>query len=102
MYGKGINRAARKKIAWQSESYKERIRKYKALREEYLKEHPFCEVCNAHPATEIHHKKKRHGENLFQHFLAVDRECHRLIEENPKWAYEHGYSIPHLKKDNDE
>lgn len=93
-----MNRAARKKIAWTSLAYKERMKKYKLLREEYLKEHFLCEVCNLHPATEIHHKKKRHGENLFKHFLAVDRQCHRRIEEDPKWAYEQGYSIPHLKQ----
>ncbi len=99
MYGKGVNRAARKKIAWQSEAYKEKMVRYRVLREEYLKAHPVCEVCNSRPATEIHHKKKRHGENLFNHFLAVDRECHRQIEENPQWAYKKGYSIPHLKRE---
>lgn len=99
MYGKGINRAARKKIAWQSDTYKARMKKYRELRETYLAEHPHCEVCGTKAATEIHHKKKRTGNNLFRHFLAVDRECHRQIEENPQWAYEKGYSIPHLKKD---
>ena len=99
MYGKGINRAARKKIAAQSDSYKKRMQQYKELREEYLKAHPICEVCNAKPSAEIHHKKKRHGDNLFKHFLAVDRECHIKVEENPQWAYEQGYSIPHLQRD---
>jgi hypothetical protein len=98
MYGKGVNRKARKKIAWQSDIYKDRMRKYKELREIYLKEHEFCEVCKIKPATEIHHIEKRVGDNLFKHFLAVDRDCHMKIEENPEWAYAQGYSRSHLKK----
>lgn len=50
--------------------------------------------------TEIHHKKGRTG-SLFldeNYWLAVSREGHRLIEENPEWAKEKGYSIDRLSK----
>lgn len=96
MYGKGINRAARKKIAWQSEHHRKKMLHYKELRKDYLAAHPLCEVCNIHVATEIHHKRGRSGDNLFEYFLAVDKACHRKIEENPKWAYEQGFSISRL------
>ena len=70
---------------------------YQKQRNEYLKEHPLCQVCHGKPSSEIHHRKGRDGNNLFQYFLAVDHECHRKIEENPEWAKEMGYSISRLK-----
>lgn len=58
------------------------------------------------PTTEIHHVRKRRGfadeyarlNNipllLDQRFwLAVSREGHQKIEDNPEWAFENGYSI---------
>lgn len=96
MYAKGVNRSARKKIAWQSDSFKERMKKYKDLRKVYLAEHPVCEVCKVRKAKEIHHKRGRNGENLYKDFLAVDRECHRRIEENPEWARENGFMLSRL------
>lgn len=93
MYAKGINRGTRKKIAWQSTTYRDRMSRYKDLRKEYLSNHPVCEVCGTKPANEIHHKRGRIGENLFKDFLAVDRECHIRIEENPEWAKEMAYSL---------
>ena len=45
-------------------------------------------------ATEIHHKKGRTGSNFLDTstWLAVSRNGHRKIEENPEWAKENGYS----------
>ncbi|WP_262885687.1 hypothetical protein [Myroides sp. LoEW2-1] len=31
-----------------------------------------------------------------RYWLAVSREGHRMIEENPKWAKEKGYSLNRL------
>ena len=70
---------------------------YQKLRLEYLALHPICEVCNALPATEIHHKAKRYGKNLFRYFLAVDRVCHIKIENDPVWAKKQGYTLSHIK-----
>lgn len=75
---------------------KERHKRYHELREEYLKERPLCEVCGKNPSTEIHHKRGRVGKNLFQDFLAVDRDCHRRIEENPDWARKEGYILSRI------
>lgn len=91
-------KSSSKPIAKRSKREEERLKKYYVLREQYLKEHPTCEVCKIAPATEIHHKKKRISENLYLHFLAVDRSCHSRIENNPEWAIEMGYSINHLQK----
>jgi len=84
------------KIPPVSSRNKERQVEYLRLREEYLRTHPKCEVCNLQDATEIHHKRGRIGENLFNDFLAVDRDCHRQIEENPQWAKEQNFSLSRL------
>lgn len=82
-----------------SRSQKKRLEKYQKLRNEYLKEHSVCEVCNSKPSSEIHHRKGREGNNLFQYFLAVDQECHQYIELNPEEAKEKGWSISRMKID---
>ena len=48
--------------------------------------------------TDIHHMKGRVG-SLFldtKYWLAVSREGHKRIEENPEWAKEMGYSLNRL------
>lgn len=68
-------------------------------------ENRVCPVTGKH-TTEIHHVRKRRGYAdeyarlnnipllLDQRFwLAVSREGHQKIEDNPEWAYEMGYSI---------
>lgn len=81
-----------------SESRKERNKKYKILRDEYLLSHPLCEVCNQKKATDAHHVAGREGDNLFGPLLAVCRECHSRIELEPAWAKENNYSISRIKK----
>ncbi len=72
------------------------------VRSEYLNKHPNCEakrpsIC-CFDATEIHHKKGRIGDNLTDsnYFLAVCRNCHNWIEDNPKMAKEFGFSLDRL------
>lgn len=51
--------------------------------------------------TEVHHKKGRTG-SLFldeRYWLAVSREGHIQIENNPEWAKEKGYSLDRLSKE---
>jgi hypothetical protein len=65
-----------------------------------------CAVCVDRPASQVHHKKGRHGyadEWAFEQeisllhdqrfWLPVCPQCHRRIEENPAWAYEREYSL---------
>ena len=72
---------------------------YKEVRSAYMKKHPKCEVCKRNNATEIHHMAGRIGDKLtdINNFMSVCRECHFLIENNPNWAKEHGYSKSRLK-----
>lgn len=76
--------------------------KYQVLRTEFLgkKENEICPITNK-KTTEIHHKKGRVG-NLFldvRYWLAVSREGHKRIEENPEWAKKEGYSLSRLSKE---
>ena len=72
-------------------------KEYYEARKEYFTTHPNCEVCGAQ-ATDIHHKSKR-GKNLSsqQTFMAVCRNCHTRIHDNPAWARELGYLIYEFK-----
>ena len=86
-------RLYQKPIPKQSNKEKERLQKYYILRDEYLKNHPLCEVCNKEKSTQIHHRKGRLGNNLFNYFLAICDEDHKKVEMNPEWAYENNYSL---------
>jgi hypothetical protein len=72
------------KISPVSDKQKMRLAKYYKLRLEYLNEHQRCEAnllgCS-HYATEIHHKKSKIGEDLYNNFLAICRNCHRFIHD---------------------
>ena len=76
--------------------------KYIVLRIEFLgkKENQVCPITGK-KTTEIHHKKGRVG-SLFldvRYWLAVSREGHKKIEENPVWAKKEGYSLSRLSKE---
>lgn len=83
------------KISPISQKEKERKKLYKILRKDYLKEHPKCEICG-NEAGEIHHKSGRIGENLFNHFMAICRNCHVKIHDqmSHEEAVEKGYILP--------
>lgn len=70
---------------------------YLKVRLEKLNEQPDCEVCG-HPAIEIHHKKGKIEELLYDksNLLSVCRLCHQRIELNPEWAIKNGYSVERL------
>lgn len=80
---------------------------YSKLRIEFLSlpENQICPITKQQ-TTDVHHKKGRKGfaddwarENNIpliidvRFFLAVSREGHDKIENNPEWAYENGFSI---------
>jgi len=72
----------------------EELKEYKKLREELLTPSVTCEVCLTRKATQIHHKKRRGKYMLDQStYLPCCAECHRKIEDNPKWARDCGYSL---------
>jgi len=69
---------------------------YSQLKKAFLSkpENATCPVTGK-PTTDVHHMKGRVGSLLTDttYWLAVSREGHRIIEENPEWAYKKGYSI---------
>ena len=81
-------------LARVSTAQQKRLLAYYCERKTYLEQHPTCEVCKQSPATEIHHKAGRGSKTADPSmFLAVDRECHRRIHDNPSWARENGFLI---------
>lgn len=68
---------------------------YDVIRAEFLSEETLCGICNANPATEIHHKGGREGYLLIMsaYFLPVCNPCHKAITEHSRDAIINGYSI---------
>jgi len=72
---------------------------YKRLRLEFLSkpENKICPIMKTE-TTDIHHKKGRIGKLYLEttFWIALSREGHRMVEENPEWAKEQGYSLDRL------
>lgn len=89
-----------KQIAKTGEKLKEDLKEYKPIRDQFLKDNPFCEAglkgCGV-KSSEVHHKRGR-GKNLskVETFLAVCSSCHSLIENNPAFAKANGLSLSRL------
>lgn len=87
-----------------SDKRKEINKEYNKLRTAFLRAHPLCEVKELHDckkiSEDVHHKSGRATtEDLLNvnEFLAVCRNAHSLIEQNPVWAKKMGYSNSRLK-----
>ena len=91
---KRINQKSKKRID------QEKI--YTQLRKAFLnkKENKICPITKK-PTTDIHHKKGRIGDLLLdtKYWVALSREGHKKVEENPLWAKENGYSLSRLAND---
>lgn len=82
---------------------------YYALREVFLKENPLCQIncpeCvqGPHPATVVHHMKKR-GSNLLvvSTWKASCRVANLYVEKFPKWALDNGHIYERHVKDTKE
>ncbi len=76
-----------------SKNMEKELAKYRPLRDKYMKEHPICEYkgCKK-PSQDLHHKARR-GKNLsnVSTFMAVCRNHHIYIEDNPLESKENGY-----------
>ena len=73
--------------------------KYLAQRIVFLgkKENQICPITKT-PTTDVHHKKGRTGGLYLDetYWVALSREGHKFVEENPEWAKENGYSLNRL------
>lgn len=76
--------------------------KYSAQRIVFLgkPENKICPITKQ-PTTDIHHKKGRIGDLLLdeRYWVALSREGHKFVEENPEWAKENGYSLNRLSNE---
>lgn len=63
-------------------------------------ENKICPITKK-PTTDVHHKKGRVG-SLFlnqRYWVALSREGHKYVEENPEWAKENGFSLNRLSNE---
>jgi hypothetical protein len=87
-----------------SDNQKETLKEYKKVRSVFLKEHPTCQAqlegCKG-KATEIHHRAGKASRELYLEtklFLAVCPSCHKIIETNPLFSKQKGFSVSRLSK----
>lgn len=77
-----------------------RDRRYRIEREEFLEQHPICEVmvegCRW-IATEVHHMAGRAPSVFFRKDLwkPACHPCHAYVTEHPAEAFERGWSVRH-------
>lgn len=71
-------------------------REYSKRRRIFLAKHPRCAVFPKIPSTDVHHSAGREGALLLDEskWLAVSRQGHTFIHENPNTARELGFSAP--------
>lgn len=72
---------------------REQMKIYAQKRKAFLKANPKCAVFPSRKATDVHHMRGRAGALYLSeaHWLAVSREGHHKINENPTWAREMGF-----------
>ena len=70
------------------------LRAYSKIRREFL-DSKMCDACGVRPATEVHHRKGRIGNDLLDEdfFMAICRACHTQIHLNPAWAHAKDYLV---------
>ena len=79
-----------------SQKQKDRLVKYKKLRDAYMELHKVCEArtegCTGWSQS-LHHLKGRDGDNLYKHFMATCNHCHEKIERMGSEVYELGFKL---------
>lgn len=65
---------------------------YAVKRKAFLEANPQCTVMPSRKATDVHHTRGRAGALFLceEFWLAVSREGHHKINENPSWARKRG------------
>jgi hypothetical protein len=98
LYGskEGKDKNSKSKINNRSKKRQAQELVYSKLRKVYLNrpENKICPIKGV-PTTEVHHKKGRIGTLLIEieFWVALSREGHDYVEDNPVWAKENGYSL---------
>jgi hypothetical protein len=72
---------------------REEMKIYGKKRKTFLAENPKCAVYPSRKATDIHHMRGRAGKLFLceDYWLAVSREAHIKIGQEPQWARDNGY-----------
>jgi hypothetical protein len=93
-----------KEINKVSDKKKELDKEYTKVRKAFLADHPFCmaklQGCKG-KASQVHHMKGKVGSEDYlnkKFFLAVCLVCHEIIERNPAFARQNGFSVSRLNK----
>lgn len=76
------------------------LAEYRKVRDKWLRENPFCEVCGTPYNLSVHHRAGRIGKLLsdIRFFMTVCTPHHKYIEEHPDWSKARGYSVTRLDK----
>jgi hypothetical protein len=103
---KNVSPPKKTSIAPMSKKAKAENAIYMPIRNEYMKEHAYCECGCGREATQNHHRagrigyydqeSKDKGLKLLwdkRFFMATHWECHRRIHDNSDWAYEKEYLL---------
>lgn len=85
----------RKAIPAVSKRRQAQNRKYMKARDRFLKDHPYCGICEHNFSTQIHHKKHREGKLLLveEFWIALCGTCHTWVHDQPERAREQGYLL---------
>ena len=84
-----------------SDKQAERLKEYRIVRDEYLKQNPNCEFPECpNRSQDLHHGAGRVGDLLTntKYFVALCRLHHQWVEEHSKEAKELGLSFSRLDK----
>lgn len=91
--------ASSKPIKPISDKQTERLKAYRKVRDQFLKDNPFCMVCGA-IATDLHHAAGKTGDLLtnVQYFRSLCRKHHSYYEVHVSEAKQLGISVDRLDK----
>lgn len=83
-----------------SEKQAKNLAEYRIVRDQWLNDHPFCEVCGTPFNIQLHHKRGRIGSLLTdtRYMATLCDTHHRKAELNPEWAKSVGLSENRLDK----
>lgn len=83
-----------------SEKQSKRLAEYRKVRDQFLKENPFCKICGTTNDISLHHSRGRIGELLIDtaHFVTLCLKHHEQAEREPWWAKQMGISKSRLDK----
>lgn len=89
----------KKKLNRVSSKQKSRLERYYPIRNAFMEEYKVCQICRNFQATDLHHRKGRRGNLLFdtEWFMALCRTCHDWVHNNIKQAKEMGWLVPFWK-----